>query len=165
MRLYLMRHGIAVDREDPECPSEAERYLTPKGMEKTRAAAWGLRALDVKPEAMFTSPYLRAVQTAEIACEALGFRPGKLQRTDALLPESDPGDLFRELGRCKGSEVLCCGHAPNLDLVIAHALGTAHPVTALKKAGAACLELSHLAAGRGELIWIMTSKALRGLAD
>jgi hypothetical protein len=39
MRLYLMRHGIAIDREDPDCPPDPERYLTPKGIQRTRAAA------------------------------------------------------------------------------------------------------------------------------
>ena len=66
MRLYLMRHGIAIDREDPDCPSDPERYLTPKGIQRTRAAARGLRALRVKPTALLTSPFVRAVQTGEV---------------------------------------------------------------------------------------------------
>ncbi len=72
MRLYLMRHGIAIDREDPDCPPDPERYLTPKGIQRTRAAARGLRALRVKPTALLTSPFVRAVQTGEIVCEVLG---------------------------------------------------------------------------------------------
>jgi phosphohistidine phosphatase SixA len=40
MRLYLIRHGIAMDREDPKCPPDTERALTPKGHEEisTRGA-------------------------------------------------------------------------------------------------------------------------------
>lgn len=160
-RLYLIRHGIAIDREDPECPPEAERYLIPKGVQKTREVARGLRELGWKPDALLTSPYLRAVQTAEIFCEALGLRASKLRRTDALLPESEPAVLFRELSRLRAAEVLCFGHAPNVDLVIAHALGAPRAVTTMKKAGVACLELSSFAAGRGSLLWLAGPKMLR----
>ena len=45
MILYIVRHGIAIDRTDPKSPPEAERPLTAKGVQKSRAAALGLRAL------------------------------------------------------------------------------------------------------------------------
>jgi phosphohistidine phosphatase len=163
-RLYLMRHGIAVNREDEKCPPEAERYLTSEGIEKTRGAAKGLREMGIQPDALVTSPYLRAVQTGEITCEALGIRPQKLHRTDALLPEAEPAALFRELGRMRAAEIICFGHAPNMDLLIAHALGTGRAVTSLKKAGVACLDLSTMVAGRGSLLWLMTPKSLRLMA-
>ena len=76
MRLYLMRHGIAIDREDPDCPTEEERYLTSKGIDRTRSAAHGLAELKVKPAVLLTSPLVRAVQTGEIVCEVLDLDPG-----------------------------------------------------------------------------------------
>ena len=33
MRIYVVRHGAAIDRDDPKCPPEAERYLTLAGIE------------------------------------------------------------------------------------------------------------------------------------
>ena len=45
MQLYIVRHGIAIDREDPKCPPEAERYLTEEGIERTRQVAKGIAAL------------------------------------------------------------------------------------------------------------------------
>ncbi len=75
MLLYLMRHGIAIDREDPDCPPEEERYLTSKGIARTRSAAKGLSAMNVKPTQLLTSPYVRAVQTGEIVCEVLDLDP------------------------------------------------------------------------------------------
>ena len=161
MLLYLVRHGIAIDREDPNCPVEAERHLTPKGVERTREVASGLAAMGIKPRAALSSPYLRALQTAEIVCEALGLSPAKLKRTPALLLEASPAELFRELKKVHAEEVICFGHAPNMDLVIAHALGAAHPVTELKKAGVACVELPSPAAGHGTLQWVLTPKILR----
>src|SRR5260370_4209978 len=106
MRLYLMRHGIAIDREDPDCPSDPERYLTPKGIQRTRAAARGLRALRVKPTALLTSPFVRAVQTGEVVCEVLGLDSKQLRTTDALRPEAQPARLAEELARLTG-EVIC----------------------------------------------------------
>ena len=42
MLLYIVRHGIAIDRQDPKSPSDPERYLTPEGIKKTREVAKGI---------------------------------------------------------------------------------------------------------------------------
>ena len=47
MQLYIVRHGIAIDREDPKCPPDPERYLTEEGLEKTKQVAKGVAALGV----------------------------------------------------------------------------------------------------------------------
>ena len=165
MRLYLMRHGIAVDREDPDCPAEAERYLTPKGIQRTRMAARGLRELRVKPAMLLTSPYVRAVQTGEIVCDVLGLDPKQLRATDALKPEAKPGRLADELARIGSGEVICFGHAPQLDDFIAHAVKAASKFTELKKSGVACLDMEELSPLRATLFWLLTSKVLRRLGD
>ena len=164
MHLYLIRHGIAVDREDPNCPPDTERPLTPKGMKKTHAAALGLRALDVQPNTVLTSPWLRAVQTAEIFCEALGYSTKKILRTDALKGTSAPSELLRELQAMKGKVVLCFGHEPHLHLVIGHVLHTSAKITELKKAGLAILELERVSPPQGRLLALYPPGALRLLA-
>ena len=163
MRLYLMRHGPAIDREDPDCPPDPERYLTPKGVERTRAAAQGLLELNVKPTALFTSPYVRAVQTGEIVCEALDLDPKNLHATDALKSEAKPQRLADELSKIKANEIICFGHAPQLDEFIAYAALTGVPFTSLRKAGVACLEMESFSAPRAALVWLLTPKALRKL--
>jgi len=165
MMLYLMRHGVAINRQDPNCPPDAERPLTKKGMAKTRAVAVGLRELGILPEAMLTSPLLRAAQTAEITAEVLGFSPARIRRTDALIFGKKPAELFGELAKMRAKEVMCFGHAPHLDEVIAFALGSDSPFTALKKAGVACLELETVSPPHGLLVWIHTPKSLRLLAE
>ncbi len=165
MLLYLMRHGIAINREDPKCPADAERRLTKKGMEKTREVALGLRALGLHPEAMLTSPFVRAVQTAEVAAAALGFARDKIRPTDSLIFGHKPVELFRELARVRAKEVMCFGHAPHLDEVIAFALGCRGMVTSLKKAGVACLELKAMAPPQGSLLWLCTPRTLRALGE
>src|SRR5271163_3255251 len=140
MILYIVRHGIAVDRTDPKSPPEAERPLTAKGVQKTRSAALGLRSLDVKPDILITSPYVRAAQTAEIFAEALGFAPEKIRVSEALKPAADPADILKELSQLKAKEVMCFGHAPHLDLWISHLAGARGAFTELKKAGVACFD-------------------------
>jgi phosphohistidine phosphatase SixA len=63
----------------------------------------------------------------------------------------------------RAETVVCCGHAPNLDAVIAHVVGACDAFTSLKKAGAACLELPSLRAASGSLLWLHPPAALRRL--
>lgn len=163
MRLYLMRHGIAIDREDPNCPREEDRYLTPDGVKKTRDAAKGLAALGIEPAVYLTSPLRRAVETAELTASVFGFPKEKIRRSDALSLGRSAVSLFKELAHLRAREVICFGHAPHLDEVIARALGSRTLVTSLKKAGVACLDLESVSPPRGTLVWLFTSKALRSL--
>ncbi len=165
MLLYLMRHGIAIDREDPDCPAEEERYLTPKGIARTRAAAKGLSALRVKPTHLLTSPFVRAVQTGEIVCEVLDLDPKQMRATEALKSDAKPARLMEELAQFSDEDVMCFGHAPHMDDFIALAVRASAPITALKKAGVACLEVDDFSPARAMLAWLMTARALRRLKD
>jgi len=162
MDLYIVRHGIAIDREDPKSPPEAERYLTEEGIEKTNQVAKGVAALGVSADLLVSSPYVRAMQTAEIFAAALEYPKQKIRQSEALLPGAEPSAFFRELAKDKqSSAVFCFGHAPHLDELIATALGLKQPITSLKKAGVALLELKRLSPPSGKLIWLATPKLLR----
>jgi phosphohistidine phosphatase len=164
MLLYIVRHGIAIDREDPKCPSDPERYLTPDGIKRTREVAKSIAAAIDAPRVFISSPYVRAVQTAEIFAEALEFSKAKIEKSELLLPGAEPGAFLRELSRRKAVEsAMCFGHAPQLDELIAAALGTKKDVTELKKAGAACVELPRVHAGAGKLLWLITPRVARKL--
>ena len=94
MDLYIVRHGIAIDREDPKCPPDPERYLTEDGLEKTRQVAKRVAALGITPDLLISSPYVRAMQTAEIFASALDYSKQKIRRTDVLLPGTEPSLLL-----------------------------------------------------------------------
>jgi len=164
MILYLVRHGIAIDRSDPKSPPEAERPLTAKGVQKTRSSALGVRALGVKPDVLITSPYTRAAQTAEIFAEAMGFSIEKIRVSDALKPAANPAEIVKEISQLRAKEVMCFGHAPHLDGTIAQLAGAKGVFTELKKAGVACFERP-APNGRWTMLWMLTPKALRELAD
>ncbi|HUL32944.1 MAG TPA: phosphohistidine phosphatase SixA [Candidatus Eisenbacteria bacterium] len=162
MQLYIVRHGIAVDREDPKCPPDPERFLTQEGMEKAHLVAKGVAEIGVAPDLFLSSPYLRAFQTAEVFAAELEYSRNKIRRTDLLLPGAEPLQLFRELAREKElSAVFLFGHAPHLDDLLATALGSRHHISALKKAGVALVELKRLVPPSGELVWLATPKLLR----
>jgi phosphohistidine phosphatase len=164
MLLYIVRHGIAIDREDPKCPSDPERYLTPEGHTRTKEVAKSIALLIETPKALISSPYVRAVQTAEIFAEALDFSKGKIEKTEVLLPGAEPSAFLRELARKKQVEsVMCFGHAPQLDELLSAALGAKKAVTELKKAGVACIEMSRVHAGVGKLTWLITPRTVRKL--
>jgi phosphohistidine phosphatase len=162
MQLYVVRHGIAIDRENPKCPPDPERYLTEEGVEKTKQVAKGVAALGATVDLMLSSPYVRAMQTAEIFAGALEYAKQKIRRTDLLLPGGEPSMLFRELAKDKqSSSIFLFGHAPQLDDMIATALGSRHHVTSLKKAGVALIELKRVSPPSAQLVWLAPPKLLR----
>lgn len=165
MELYIVRHGIAVDREDPKCPPDPERFLTDEGKEKSRQVAKGVAEIASFPDLILTSPYLRALQTAEVFADVLEYSRSKIRKSDLLLPGAEPLQLFRELAKDKElSSVFIFGHAPHLDDVLATSIGTKHHISSLKKTGVAFVELKRLVPPSGELIWLGTPKLLRKVA-
>jgi len=164
MNLYIVRHGIAIDREDPKCPSDPERYLTEVGLKKTKEVARGFATFADVPDIFLSSPYVRAMQTAEIFADVVKISKSKIEQTELLLPGAEPALLFRELSRKKTGSVICFGHAPQLDELIATAVGSKKDLTELRKAGVASLILSRVYPVAGILEWLMTPKALRKLA-
>lgn len=168
MNLYLVRHGIAIDREDPACPPEAERFLTTQGVVRTEKAAKGIRRIGVTMQAAWSSPYVRAIETAEIVARALKFPSDEVHQTPSLLPGAPPAEFFEELQRtATGVEHLFCfGHAPNIDLLVMAATGAGHPVTSLKKAGMAILTAAGPAGpGAWQIEAVLSARVLRTIAE
>src|SRR5271169_1701375 len=106
MQLFIVRHGIAIDREDPKCPPDPERFLTEEGAEKTKQVARGVAEVASVPDLILSSPYVRALQTAEIFAKALEYDKDKIRKSDFLLPGAEPLQLFRELTRDKDNSVV-----------------------------------------------------------
>jgi phosphohistidine phosphatase len=162
MELYIVRHGIAIDREDPKSPAEADRFLTEEGIRKTKQVAKALAAQGLHADLMVSSPYVRALQTAEIFATALDYAKQKIQKTETLLPGAEPTAFFRELAHHKqASAVFCFGHAPNVDELVASALGANRQITSIKKTGVALVELKRISPPSGQFVWLATPKLLR----
>ena len=165
MQLYIVRHGIAIDREDPKSPPEAERYLTEEGIEKTKQVAKSVAALGVSADFLVSSPYVRALQTAEIFANALDYAKEKISKSETLLPGAEPSAFFRELAKQKeASCVFCFGHAPHVDDLLTAAVGAKQHITEMKKGGVALVELRRVSPPSGRLVWLATPKLLRKAA-
>jgi len=157
MILYIVRHSDAVPSGTPGVP-EDERPLTDKGTKKMREIARGLRAVDVKPELILSSPLPRARRTAEIVVEEMGGGiPLKL--TDALSPSGNRSALYREFRTDrKLSAVMIVGHQPALGEIAGEiAWGSAEHYLELKKGGVCALEVGRLdPTPAGTLLWLLT---------
>ena len=128
--IWLLRHGDA-----EEGSPDAERRLTRKGREQSKATGAALAALGVKLDACLTSPKVRAAQTAELACAELGVEP-ELEQKLAGGP-FDPEALAAGLG----DEVLLVGHDPDFSMAV-HSLTGAQ--VRLKKGGLAGVDKGEL---------------------
>ena len=130
--VWLLRHGAAED----SAGEDAARRLTAKGERQARAAGGALAALGVELDACLTSPKLRALETARIACEPHGIRP---EQTRALAGgDFDPHELAAGRG-----EVMLVGHEPDFSRALQASTGSR---CELAKGGLAAIEGSVLVA-------------------
>lgn len=157
MQIYLLRHGIA---EDPTAGmADADRALTPEGKKKVRAIARLAAIAEVKPALVLSSPYKRAIATARIAADQLGYGEEPLT-TKALLPQSSPEAVWDEIRAHKdAASILLVGHEPLFSSLGAYLLGAKEVQIDFKKGAILCLETSHFGATpRGILKWYLTAK-------
>src|SRR5690349_20137533 len=96
MYLYLIRHAIAVERDAPGITNDTERALTPEGRNRMRRNVRGLLRLKAKIDAIWTSPLIRARQTAEIVAEAYALSTA-IQEEPALEPGGEMAMLVQRL--------------------------------------------------------------------
>ncbi len=162
MDCVLLRHGIAVERDEWEGP-DADRPLTERGAKRVAQVAAGLNWLDVQPTHVLSSPLIRAIETAKIAHSALRVRSA-VQIADELLPDAPPDRLLSILRDFPSEScVICIGHEPQLGRATSVLLsGRSSASFPLKKAGACLIELSiPVKPGRGVLRWWLTPDQLR----
>jgi len=159
--LYILRHGLAVERTIPGFKQDSDRPLTPEGRKKTRRTAALLRRLHLSFDLILTSPFVRAAQTAAIVAEVLGAQK-KSSVSHHLIPKGSLSELVEELNASRKplQDVLLVGHEPALSRLIS-ILVTGKPGLALelKKGGLCKLEIATLRYGRSATLqWLLTPK-------
>ena len=164
VQLYLVRHAIAAER-GREWPDDSKRPLIRKGEERMRQVVRGLSELGVRVDVVLTSPFVRAVQTAELLAAGLTPRPSIVE-TPALTPDEAPTAVARALEPYRRSKaVALVGHEPAIGMLAAWLISAAEPI-AFKKGGVCCIECTALPPdGRGHLIWHATPAMLRALGS
>lgn len=131
MELYLLRHGVA--EKDRPGLSDAERALTQEGRRKLRQVLKAAADAQVQPSLIVTSPLKRAVQTAEVAVEVLGYKKQVL-RSKVLLPGSSVEQVWDEV-RVHRDEpsLMLVGHNPLFAELSGYLLGSADLQVDFKK--------------------------------
>jgi phosphohistidine phosphatase len=162
VELYLVRHAIAAERGE-EWPDDDKRPLTARGVSRFKEAVEGLKKLGVEVDEIFTSPLVRATQTADLLSAGL---PGKppVKVVDALSPGHAPSSVLAQLARgARRRRIALVGHEPGLGELAAHLIGAGRALP-FKKGGVARIDVESLTSRRpGALTWFVTPRLLRGL--
>jgi phosphohistidine phosphatase len=157
MEIYILRHGVA---EEPQIGQpDSERSLTADGRKKLRNILRTAASAGMAPSLILTSPYKRALQTAQLAAEVLKYT-GELLRTKALEPASSPQRVWEEIQIHKDEpRILLSGHEPLFSRLTAYLLGSPNLQVDFKKGAIACIALELFPGEpRGVLRWMLTSK-------
>ena len=148
MDIYFLRHGDAA--------SGGERPLTDKGRKQGKTVANALNDLGLEVDAIYTSPLVRARQTAEIAGDALGVEP---RVSDLLDSGATLDEIAKLLAGCGPDDrVMLVGHEPDFSAIVGQLIGGGR--VEMKKAGVARIECSRIAPESGVLKWLLTPKVM-----
>src|SRR5690349_23353556 len=147
MLLLLIRHGHAVD--DAPGVGDTGRWLTEKGRTTSHRVARRVRKLKkLRPATIWTSPLVRAVQTAEIVAGVIETE-GEVRAVAELSPGRDPIDLVTLLGVSPPAGPLALvGHEPSLSQIL-RVLAGETGIDSLKKSGVVAVEWEE---GKGTVV-------------
>jgi phosphohistidine phosphatase len=160
--LYLVRHAIAAERGE-EWPDDSKRPLTERGISRFKEGVEGLSALDAAVDEIFTSPLVRAKQTAELLAAGLEGKP-TVKVLDALAPGHTSATVMSQLAKAaKRRRIALVGHEPDLGELAAYLIGAKRALP-FKKGGVCRIDVESLTSKRaGALAWFVTPKVLRQL--
>jgi phosphohistidine phosphatase len=164
MELFLLRHGLAVERGTPGFAHDADRPLTPPGRRQLRKITTALQRMDLSFDVILSSPFLRTRQTAEIVAGELKIKP-RLVCVAELQPGAPAEKLIQLTAAVKARQktVLLVGHEPDLgELISLLVTGATGAGFALKKGGLAKLEIENLHTGKcATLAWLLNPRLMK----
>jgi phosphohistidine phosphatase len=164
MNLFLLRHAKAQPRS-PKWRPDSKRPLTPEGESSMFEVARGIKALDVSFDVILTSPYVRALRTAEILAEV--YESEKLFETARLAPEAGAKEILDEVNEnfSAAGEIVLVGHEPFMSRLISTLLtGEDGMAIEFKKAGFCKLTIEKLVFGKCACLnWLLTPRQLARL--
>jgi phosphohistidine phosphatase len=122
MGMLLIRHGEAVQERGGL--DDAARWLTKAGRAQARDVAEQVRDKGWLPVRMLASPRVRAVQTAELFAQVLGFR-GVVECVPSLSYTTPAEHAARDLSAYE-DDLAAFGHMPTLAEVASRLTGQTH---------------------------------------
>jgi phosphohistidine phosphatase len=160
--LYIVRHAIAAERGD-DWPDDSKRPLTERGISRFKEGVGGLKGLDAIIDEIFTSPLVRARQTADLLAAGVDGQP-TVKVLDALAPGHPPATVMAQLTKAaRRRRLALVGHEPDLGELAAYLIGARRPLP-FKKGGMCRVDVAGLSSkAAGTLVWFVTPKLLRRL--
>jgi phosphohistidine phosphatase len=159
--LYLIRHADALAAGDHNIARDFDRPLSEEGVRQAEGLTAGLRKRNVALDVVFTSPLVRARQTAEGMLRHWPSPAPELRTCDDLAPDGKSrklGKLLREVGV---EAVALVGHQPDLSRHAGWLIGNKKAQVEFAKGGVAYIHLPGKAhKGAGNLIWLVTPEWL-----
>ncbi len=156
MLLYLMRHAPSESGSN-----DMERPLSTEGREYVQRLIPVLRLLQVEPEWILSSPYRRALQTAQLVAEGLGYRR-EIVTDGALTPAGSTLEvqaLIYAFAQCQ--QLLLVGHAPSIVNWLGELCGTPKLRVRFSAGTIGCVELPDPRRWSGTLCWLIGAEWLK----
>lgn len=157
MRLYFLRHGIAMDADEWQ-GDDSSRPLTAGGRKSMEREAKAIAQLELELDLIVTSPHKRAKETAQIVAERLHLNDRVVEddRLGANFDAARLSLLVRDHGDAQ--RVMLVGHEPDFSRTIEHLIGGGS--VELKKGGLARVDIADPAVPSGDLVWLIPPKLL-----
>lgn len=155
MKIYFLRHGVAVEPEDWK-GSDYDRPLTSDGRKRMEHEAKAIRKLGLELDAILTSPLIRAKDTATLVGETLQLTVKEDERLGGDFEVAALEAILQDHADAKA--LMLVGHEPSFSAVVGRLIGEAR--LELKKGGLACVELPDAKTMTGELRWLIPPKLL-----
>lgn len=145
MKLFLMRHGEA----EPYRTDDMNRQLTPTGRASVASKSHLFPTIDL----LIVSPYLRALQTADILVGE-GVQVTRRVMDERVVPESDLEPIVDDLLAEPVETRLIVAHNPLLSRLLRHLSGAQARGVSMDTANVALLEAEAFLPGTAQLLWI-----------
>jgi len=157
MDLYFLRHGKA---EEPAADrADHERRLVGRGVADATLLAELLVTAGITFDAVYTSPYPRAAETARIVATSLALTDKLFERPELASGRFGMGGLQTLVSAHRSnSSLLFVGHEPDLSYTIEQLCGA---VCEMKTASLACVTTARPEPNQGVLRWLLPPKILR----
>ena len=155
--IVLLRHGIA--EEESEEKKDEDRGLTPEGHAKMKQIARGLESVLPRTQAIFSSPLLRAVQTALWVSKAYRARV-TVTTADVFAPGVKAKAVAAFLRSIEHKRIVVVGHEPSLTETLRALTGLRGGDLSLKKGGCYAVRL---VGDTATLEWLLPPRTLRHL--
>ena len=157
VELYLVRHADAGDPEKWDGP-DAARPLSPKGEKQSERLGRFLAGIGSRPDAIFSSPKLRASQTADLVAGRLGVPVTLDERLAGGVDEEVVEKVLRDAGDPRRAVLV--GHDPDFSSLL-QSLCVAGNVE-MKKGALARIDVDRpVGSGRGDLRWLVPPDLLK----